>query len=282
MEPVKQVSSESSLPSNKGNNSLILLFSLLAIALISGALGYYLGSSQNPSSTVTGNTPTPTGTVQVTPSVTVVKQALSDALVKNCIDSRINSSDLPFTLSQQFVKKFTITDTFDCPKSEDGSYKNSYVFGSFKETGEKVSSVYFFHENSIFDGYGNPLDQLSAYSSTTLDGKTIFYQIQEPGPHGISTYGVYIIVFAQKQDAITGTVARVLRHNALHDAELINLVKKYGTKTPNSTDIALPEYILDSSKKSQFMQEIQNALPKNASFVQMVKDAEDDLKGVVF
>jgi len=220
--------------------------------------------------------PTSTPTISITQPP---KQSLSDALSRNCVDNKILLDNLPFTLSPKIKLAYKVENSLEC-FVPDGNYASMSLRTNQKDFSGTIRSVYFLHQNSRWVGMGDPFAPLESYLPVTLNGRSYYMKVYEPGPYGISSLELWIDIISEKKDAATGTVVRAVGFNVVKDQKLLDLVMKYGTQT---TGEGTTIYVIkDPSKKTQFLNELVLLVPTLDVLKASAQNVDADLDGVLF
>ncbi len=206
----------------------------------------------------------------------VQKVLLSDVLSKYCLDSKIALDSLPFRLTSSLKNDYKLENTVICFVPEQ-NFASISIATDFTNSDR---SIYFFHKGSVWQGMVDNFQSLENYIPITIDEKTYYLEVMEPGPYGISTYGVWVRIIGEKTDSESGTIVRAVDFEVLSSQEFIDLVKKYGEKYPDSDG---PEYSIgDSVKKAQFLKELATLAESHSAFKNAAQNVTADLNGVSF
>jgi hypothetical protein len=261
---------------------------VLACFVVFGFGGYYLGKqSTNFQLTTNLDQQTPTPTESLIPSIptttntpVINKTTLVEALTKNCVNNKVTLDKLPFGLSQSVKTAYKVQNTVDCYVPEESYARISIVINNAPEFSGDDRYIYFFHQDSQFQGMGNDFQSLSNYKPVTISGQNLYLNVRDPGPYGISTLGVWVDFIGEKKDPSTGTIVRAFNLEIFKGQDILDLVKKYGVK---QTDPSGPEYVItDPNKKTQFIQEIISLAGQHTAFKKPAQDVSSDLNGVSF
>lgn len=210
------------------------------------------------------------------------KTTLSDALTNSCIGNKISLDKLPFTLNQTVKSAYHVTNSINCFVPDD-NYATMSTRINMSDFSSSNRTVYFFHQNSKWLGYGNNFQALSNYHPITINGQNYWLEIMEPGPYGISTLGLWVQIIGEKRDSASGTIVRVFDFEELKNQDLLDLMKKYGEKYPNEQDPEAPEYVIqDANKKVQFINELVNLVSQHSAFKKPAQNVTSDLNGISF
>jgi len=201
---------------------------------------------------------------QVIPSPNSIKTAnkmsLSEALSQYCLNSMVSLDKLPINLDQSIRTAYGVQNSINCFVSEE-NYAPISIRAENDDFSGDVRNMYFFHQNSRYMGMGDNFQSLSNYQIVTINGQNYWLNVREPGPYGISSLGVWIDLIGEKQDTSSGTMVRVMNLDILKDQQFGDLVKKYGS--PPSTIDGSPIYVVNSTQKTQFIDEVIKLAPQS-------------------
>jgi len=232
----------------------------------------------------------PDTTPVVTPP-TVVKGNYSDLLSENCVEEKVSVSKLPFTLSEELIADYSIVDgNLPCSNYSETSEKKHFIYKEINLDGDKGElsrrSLFVFHKESLWMGMEDPFAPLSNFSPVVIDGDYYWLYIKSPGPFGVSSDGLWVDVMKEKRDVESGTVVRAVRFKILRDKEIIDLIKLYGTKTPDEAlaeNGEFPEYTLVGHDDiTLFKQHLISLLEKSDILASFAVDVTEDLSGLIF
>lgn len=132
----------------------------------------------------------------------------------------------------------------------------------------------------MFLGTGVRFQSLNNYNPVIINGQSLYLDVDDVGPYGISTVGVYIDLIVEKKDPSTGTIVRAFSFLMFKDQEFLDLVKKYGTRSTNPSE---PEYIIrNRDKYTQFIEEIVGLAAEHPAFKKPAQDVYTDLNSISF
>ncbi|MGD9129148.1 MAG: hypothetical protein PVJ09_01510 [Candidatus Woesebacteria bacterium] len=271
---------------NKNNILFPLLITFLVTAVVFGLSGYYIGNKSQPLKSIEQTTPTPISERNdeiIIPSSasteTTNKINLSEALSQFCLNSKISLNKLPFTLDQSIKTAYGVQNSINC-FVPDENYANMSIRVENPEFSGDIRNVYFFHQNSKYMGMGDNFQSLSNYKTVMINGQSYWLNVREPGPYGISSLGVWIDLIGEKRDASSGTIVRVMNLDILKDQQFVDLVKKYGSQS--STVDGNPLYVVNSTEKTQFIDEVVKLAPQNNALKVSAQNISSDLNDVSF
>lgn len=257
----------------------ILVFLLILVSGVAGYFGFKYYQSQLTKEVVNAQ-PTPSPVAEVDEALSEInKTMLSDVLAKYCINKKVELSQLPFVLSQSIKTAYQIKDTIDCYVPDESYARTSIIVDTPDFSGDE-RVIYFFHKDSKWMGMGDGFQPISNYKPVIIDGQSLWLNVRDPGPYGISTLGVWADIIGEKKDSQSGTIVRVIDNEILKDQDLLELVVKYGEKQTDPND---PEYIIrDRNKKAQFIEEIVNLASQHSAFKIPAQNVVSDLEGITF
>jgi hypothetical protein len=271
-------SSQQSTPQQPKTNIIMpILLTILISGVVFGFGGYYFGSQQKTPlvSTITELAPT------VLPSLTetINSSKFAETLNKYCLNKKIALDKLPFSFNLTIRNAYNIQDSIDCYVPGE-SYASIAIIVKTPDFSGDTRDVYFFHQNSKWEGQGNNFQPITNYHQISINGNTYWLNVRDPDPYGISTIGVWIDIIGEKQDIVSGTIVRAIDNEILNNQDLLDLVKKYGVK---QSEKSFPEYIItDPTKKAQFIQEIVNLAGQHPAFKVPAQHVTSDLDGIIF
>ncbi len=279
--PDSQTFASQPLPSSQPaqvNYWMISTLALGAILIVGGIVAFKYNTNQIP---VTVQELTPANSQSPTTSPAVVQNELfSDILKANCKENKIDLKVLPFTLSQSIKNAYSIQESIKCYTAEE-NYIELHAPIKAGQIPQSSMIVYVYHKDSVYMGMGNPLESLSKYRSVTINGQALSIRVEEPGPYGISTLGLWISLIAEKTDQQSGTIVRVINNLNLEDQYFVDLIKKYGEKMEDAS--SSPMYvIMDPGKKSQFIEEVMSIATTHELFKIQAQKVQTYLDGVSF
>lgn len=267
----------------KKNISPLLYLSFLGIAVFSGLVGYCFGSRAKQSRPVvaTNLRQNPSYSPSPSPTADSIKSEFLSQLSAHCLNRKVGAnneielSKLPFSLSEKVKDTYNIQRTVNCIL--DGE---NFAYIETRNGNMTDRTMYFFDQESKWFGMGDNFRPLSDYDQVAIDDSIVRLEIMSPGPHGISTLGVWVAFVVEKKDPKSGTIVRVRGFEIFKDQDIIDLVKKYGEK---QTDPTYPEYVItDRQKENLFSQELLSLARTHQSFKAPAQNVEADLNGVVF
>lgn len=272
IKPVSQKTAQI-LPIPKTKKTLIvgLVVAIFLLMCSTGYLAYQnIQLRQQISQAPADLTPTPQPT-------TTNKIAFSESLAQFCAEGKIFLDKLPFTLGQTLQEEYKIQGSINC-FVPDESYASINIQAIGR--GSIGRTIYFFHEDSVFYGMGDAFLSLDSYRPATIDGGQYWINVMEPGPHGISTLGIWVELIAEKKDSETGTIVRSVISKVFNDRDFLDLVVKHGEK---QTDPIVPEYIVRGPDNPDMFKDefVELAMEQNA-FLELAQYATSDLNGTSF
>lgn len=214
-----------------------------------------------------------------------LQQLLSD----HCDTSfQIPVSMLPFQLSPALYSKYGIKDTITCyPESLQGVEYAGSMSVRMKvkdEEGMPLHTLVLGDSSSIDWGMDNDISFVRKGTPLlTTNNISVYVDIEEPGPYGVSSIGLWLKVLAYKSIGdcfIMSSESRVLDVNG----DILDLMKIYADKNDYPISEGHPKYTVTqrvAEFKVAFIQKYFATYPNNDSFYKnLVDSAVSDVNSI--
>lgn len=270
-------------------NNNLLLWVILSITVLSLAGNAYFFFAKNPQSTLQNTTPLVDETLPVEPeasttpqSTPTTKEKLATVLARECNDQSINFSVLPFTISSDLVKKYTM-EGITCEEGAGSKTERYLAFNITENDAETSSYMFIYHPQSAYDGFMDPLTDDTTAVSISVGGKQYSLTILEPGPYGISEQAVIVQLSAKKTDEMSVSTAKAFASHNFQDNQTMQLVKKYGSKPADVPDDFPVTVDNKEGFKKDFITYIQTeGTEANKELKRLAATIDSDLLGISF
>ncbi len=196
-----------------------------------------------------------------------------------CIDNTIDLGRIPYSLSDEVITEYEVQETIKCYGGEERYTLISKIISTAMEN-TNTKEIYFFDERSKWLGMGDNLAPLDNSLSFTNDDKTYYFDIQAPGPYGVSDLGLWLNVIIEKTNPDNGNKVRVINNVVVRDERVIELIRKFGEKTQPNMEV---EYTLNNPEGiAKFNEEFEPMIPTIPTLKEAMFTVKTDIDQITF